>query len=123
MRHRFLHGAALATALLITTVGTVSAHPANDQTLTFALHCPGHEWVASFNGGPSAFHITDPATTPPVWSLFIWKEIAYVTPDGQSGTIERGVQGFSGAPTVTCTYIGAASGNAYTVTGFYTPAG
>ena len=42
-------------------------------------------------------------------------------PDGQPGTIGHGIQGFSGAPTVSCTYTGAVSGNAYTVIGFYPP--
>ena len=53
--------------------------------------------------------------------MFIWKQISYVTPDQQTGTIARGIQGFSGAPTVTCAYTGAVSGNAYTVVGFYPP--
>nr|MBA2381636.1 hypothetical protein [Chloroflexota bacterium] len=99
------------------TGGAALAHPANDQTLHFVLTCDdGHVWNASFNGGPSAFHLDG-------GQLFIWKQIAYVTPDNQSGTIQRGLQGFSGASIVTCTYIGAISGNAYTVTGFYPPAG
>jgi len=45
-----------------------------------------------------------------------------LTPDGQSGVIGHGINGFAGAPTVSCTYIGAVSGNHYTVTGFYPPA-
>jgi hypothetical protein len=106
-----------AIALVGASVGVASAHPDNDQTLHFVLTCDdGHVWNASFNGGPSAFHLDG-------GQLFIWKELAYVTPDGQSGTISHGSDGFSGAPTVTCTYTGAVSGNAYTVTGFYPPAG
>ena len=42
-----------------------------------------------------------------------------MTPDGVSGSITKGIQGFAAEPTVTCTYTGAVSGNAYTVTGFY----
>jgi hypothetical protein len=117
MRTGLLRCAVLATALLIPAAGTVSAHPDNGQTLTFQLYCPDKTWTAKFNGGPSAFHLDGGGL------LFIWKEIDYVTPDGQSGTIEHGIQGFSGAPTVTCTYTGAVSHNGYTVTGFYTPAG
>ena len=47
----------------------------------------------------------------------------FVTPTGESGVIDKGIQGFSGGPLVVCTYTGAVSGNAYTVTGFYPPAG
>ena len=115
---RLLRATLLALALTIPAAGAASAHPANDKTLTFELTCDdGNVWTASFNGGPSAFHLSDPGL------LYIWKQIDYVTPDGQSGSIAHGIQGFSGAPLVVCTYTGAVSGNAYTVTGFYTPAG
>jgi hypothetical protein len=72
----------------------------------------GNVYEASFNGGPTAFHLG-------TGGLYIWKLIEFVTPDGQSGALMRGIQGFAAAPTVTCTYIGAVSGNHYTVTGFY----
>jgi len=42
-----------------------------------------------------------------------------VTPAGESGVLTHGLQGFAAEPTVTCTYTGAVSGNAYTVIGFY----
>jgi hypothetical protein len=117
MIRRLFHAAFLSTALLAATAGLASAHPNNGQTLHFALNCDdGNVWNASFNGGPSAFHLDD-------GQLYIWKQIDYVTPDGQSGSIAHGIQGFSGAPTVVCIYTGAVSGNAYTVTGFYPPAG
>ena len=116
MRQRLLSAAALALALSGLTAGAAFAHPANGQTLHFVLTCDDHQvWNASFNGGPSAFHLDG-------GRMFIWKQIAYVTPTGESGTIGHGIQGFSGAPTVTCTYEGAVSHNAYTVTGFYPPA-
>ena len=116
MLRRLTHAALLATAVLSLSIGSASAHPDNDNTLHFVLTCDdGNVWDASFNGGPSAFHLDG-------GGLYIWKEIAYVTPAGESGVIEHGVQGFSGAPTVVCTYTGAVSGNAYTVTGFYPPA-
>jgi hypothetical protein len=116
MRQRVLASTLLALALTGFAGGAALAHPSNEQTLHFTLTCDdGHVWEAAFNGGPSAFHL-DGA------SLFVWKQIAYVTPTGESGTIDRGLRGFSAAPTVTCTYTGAVSGNAYTVTGFYPPA-
>ena len=118
MRQRLLASVLLALALALTglTGGAALAQPDNGQTLHFVLTCDdGHVWNASFNGGPSAFHLDG-------GGLYIWKQIAYVTPDGQSGTIQHGIQGFAGAPTVVCTYTGAISGNAYTVTGFYPPA-
>lgn len=117
MRQRPLVSTALAALLLAASVAGVSAHPNNDQTLHFVLTCDdGHVWNASFNGGPSAFHLDG-------GQLFVWKQIAYVTPAGETGAIGHGINGFAGAPLVTCTYTGAVSGNAYTVTGFYPPAG
>ena len=111
-----LRGALVAGAALVLLPGLALAAPDNSQTLHFTLTCDdGHVWDASFNGGPSSFKLGD-------GQAFIWKQLDYVTPDSQSGTILRGIQGFSAAPTVTCTYIGAVSGNHYTVTGFYPPA-
>ena len=111
---RLARAALVATALAVLSAGAASAHPDNDNTLHFVLTCDdGHVWNASFNGGPSAFHLDGDG-------LYVWKQIAYVTPGGDSGVIGHGIQGFSGAPTVVCTYTGAVSGNAYTVTGFYT---
>ena len=118
MRSRFLRASILAVALAVPAAGVASAHPANDNTLSFTLTCNDNQvWTASFNGGPSAFHLSDPGL------LYIWKQIDFVTPDGVSGSIKHGIQGFAGAPLVVCTYTGAVSGNAYTVAGFYTPAG
>jgi hypothetical protein len=117
MRTRLLRAALLASAFVGLAAGAASAHPDNGQTLHFVLTCEdGNVWNASFNGGPAAFHLDG-------GQLYIWKQIAYVTPDGQSGVIDQGIQGFAGAATVTCTYTGAVSHNAYTVTGFYPPAG
>ena len=107
---------ALAGSLLLGAAGGAFAAPDNSHTLHFVLTCDdGHVWNASFNGGPSAFHLDGDG-------LYIWKEIDYVTPGNVSGSILHGIQGFSGAPLVVCTYIGAVSGNQYTVTGFYPPA-
>ena len=117
MRNRFAGAAILAVGLLAATTGIAAAAPDNGQTLHFVLTCEdGNVWDASFNGGPSAFHLDN-------GGLYIWKEIDYVTPDNVSGSILHGIQGFSGGPIVTCQYTGAVSGNAYTVTGFYPAAG
>jgi hypothetical protein len=108
-----MSAALLAGTLALATAGAAAAHPNNSETLHFELTCAdGNVWEASFNGGPAAFHLDG-------GELFIWKQIDYVTPDQESGSIYQGIQGFSGAPLVVCTYTGAVSGNAYTVTGFY----
>ena len=113
MPSRILRAAFLAAALAGLATGAVSAHPDNRNTLHFVLTCDdGHVWDASFNGGPAAFHLDGDG-------LYIWKQIAFVTPEGDTGVVQQGIQGFSGAPLVVCTYTGAISGNAYTVTGFY----
>ena len=116
MRKRLIAATTLAVALAGLLGGVASAHPDNAKTLHFALTCDdGHVWDAAFNGGPSAFHLDGD-------QLYVWKQIAFVTPTGETGVIGHGINGFSGAPLVTCTYTGAVSGNAYTVTGFYPPA-
>jgi hypothetical protein len=117
MRQRLLASTALAAALLAGSAAGVAAHPDNAKTLHFALTCDdGHVWDAAFNGGPSAFHLDGDR-------LFVWKQIAFVTPTGETGTVGHGINRFAAAPLVTCTYTGAVSGNAYTVTGLYPPAG
>lgn len=113
--YRLLRAAVAAGMLVGLTAGMTAAHPDNQRTLHFDLTCDdGNVWNASFNGGPSAFHLDG-------GQLYIWKQIDYVTPGGESGTLYRGIQGFAAADTVVCTYTGAISGNAYTVTGFYPP--
>jgi hypothetical protein len=116
MHNRLPRAAAAALTLSVLAAGTVVAHPDNTNTARFVLSCDdGQVWNASFNGGPAAFHLQG-------GGVYIWKEIAFVTPEGDSGTVGQGIQGFSGAPIVTCTYTGPESGNAYTVKGFYPPA-
>jgi hypothetical protein len=110
---RRFFSALVASAAIALAAGPVVAAPDNGQTLHFELTCDdGNVYQASFNGGPSAFHLD-------TGGLFIWKLIEFVTPDGQSGALMHGIQGFAAEPTVTCTYVGAVSGNQYTVTGFY----
>jgi hypothetical protein len=111
--HRSLAALIAAAALAVVVAGPASAAPDNERTLHFELTCAdGNVYQASFNGGPVAFHLDN-------GGLYIWKEIQFVTPTGESGVLTRGLQGFAAAPPVTCTYIGAVSGNAYTVIGFY----
>jgi hypothetical protein len=114
MPRRLLRALALTAAATALVVSSASAHPDNANTLHFELTCDDDNvWQASFNGGPSAFHLEGDG-------LYIWKQIAFVTPAGEEGVIGRGIQGMEDAPLVVCTYTGAVSGNAYTVTGFYT---
>ena len=113
MKSRLLRAGAIATFAVATLAAPAAAQPDNSQTLHFVLTCDdGNVWDARFNGGPSAFHLDG-------GGLFVWKELAYVTPSGDSGSLSRGSNGFAAEPTVTCEYIGAESGNEYTVTGFY----
>jgi hypothetical protein len=110
---RILRPALLAGLVACLSAAPATASPDNDQTLHFELSCDdGNVYQASFNGGPAAFHLD-------TGGLYIWKQIWYVTPGGESGTLTRGSQGFAAEPIVTCTYVGAVSGNAYTVIGFY----
>ena len=111
--HRSVAALIAAGALAVALATPVAAAPDNGQTLHFELTCDdGNVYEASFNGGPAAFHLD-------TGGLYIWKEIRFVTPTGESGVLTRGLQGFAAAPTVTCAYIGAISGNSYTVVGFY----
>ncbi|MGH2401642.1 MAG: hypothetical protein ACRDE6_02930 [Candidatus Limnocylindria bacterium] len=110
---RFLRAVLLAAAAATLIAAPASAAPDNDQTLQFELTCDdGNVFDASFNGRPSAFHLD-------TGGLYIWKQIWFVTPSGEEGTLLRGSQGFAAEDLVTCTYIGAESGNDYTVAGFY----
>jgi hypothetical protein len=54
-------------------------------------------------------------------SNFLWKSLAFVTPSGATGEIDRGIEGGGHNDLVTCTYTGPASGNHYRVVGFFTP--
>jgi len=116
MPRRLLRAAVLASVAVSLTIGTASAHPDNDQTRRFVMTCEdGNVWDVRFVGGAASFHLEGAG-------LYVWKQIAYVTPTGESGVLEQGIKGFAAAPLVVCTYTGAVTGNAYTVTGFYPPA-
>jgi hypothetical protein len=113
---RRLLTAVAAGALALVPASAAQAAPDNARTLHIVLDCGDAGTVAAVFELSSAdsFHVV--GTT----SNFLWKSIDYVTPDGATGRIERGSQG-AGHDLVTCTYTGAVSGNAYTVTGFFTP--
>ena len=119
MRRIALVLAAAVTFFVLVGVaaGPAAADPANKNTLEFTLNCGSAGTVdAVFELSSSdSFHIVQFS------SNFLWKSLDYVTPTGQSGRIERGIQGEGHSNLVTCTYIGAVSGNHYTVTGFFTP--
>jgi hypothetical protein len=108
---------ALSLLLLAVAAGPAAADPANKNTLNITLNCGSAGTVdAVFELSSSdSFHVVQFS------SNFLWKSLDYVTPDGQTGRIERGINGGGHSGLVTCTYIGAVSGNHYTVTGFFTP--
>ena len=106
---------AAAGLMALAPSGPASAAPDNAKTLHIVLDCGSSGPVdAVFElSSADSFHVVGMA------SNFLWKSLDYVTPDGVSGRIERGVQG-GGHSLVVCTYTGAVSGNHYTATGFFT---
>jgi len=109
---------AITVAGAVALLGAVpaAADPDNARTLHFVLDCGSAGTVEAVFELSSAdsFHIVGMS------SNYLWKSLDFVTPDGQTGRIERGVNGH-GHDLVTCTYTGAVSGNQYTATGFFTP--
>jgi hypothetical protein len=116
MRQMIVVALVAVVAGLTLPAGVASAEPDNRNTLRFVLDCDtgGAVEVVFELSSADSFHVVGTS------SNFLWKSLDYVTPDGQAGRIERGVEG-SGRDLVTCTYTGAASGNHYTATGFFTP--
>jgi hypothetical protein len=109
---------ALALPVLFAiTAAPAGADPANKNTLQLTLTCPGAPPIQAVFELSSAdsFHLVSTS------SNFLWKSLSFVTPTGQTGEIDRGIQGDGHQQLVTCTYTGPASGNSYTVTGFFTP--
>lgn len=115
MRRTLVALAAVAVATLA-PASAAFADPNNDRTLHIVLDCGGSGTVdAVFELSSSdSFHVVGMSGN------FLWKSLDYVTPDGTTGRIERGVNG-TGHQLTTCTYVGAVSGNQYTATGFFTP--
>jgi hypothetical protein len=103
--------------LFAVAAGPAAADPANKNTLQLTLDCGSAGTVdAVFQlSSADSFHVVS------VSSNFLWKSLAFVTPTGETGVIDRGVQGQGHRELVTCTYTGPASGNQYTATGFFTP--
>lgn len=112
-----LAGALALAAALMVSAAPAGADPANKNTLHITLDCGGAGTLdAVFTLSSSdSFHVVS------LSSNFLWKSLAYVTPDGETGVIDRGIQGGGHRELVTCTYVGAVSGNQYTATGFFTP--
>jgi hypothetical protein len=103
--------------LFAVTAAPAVADQANKNTLSLTLSCgtaPPIDAVFELSSADS-FHLVSTS------SNFLWKSLSYTTPTGQTGEIDRGIQGDGHQQLVTCTYIGPASGNQYTVTGFFTP--
>jgi hypothetical protein len=103
--------------LLAVAAGPAAADPANKNTLKITLDCGKARTVdAVFELSSSdSFHVVS------VSSNFLWKSLAFATPSGGTGEIDRGIQGGGHQDLVTCTYTGPVSGNLYTGTGFFTP--
>jgi hypothetical protein len=101
---------------LAASAAPASADPANANTLHITLDCGSSGTLdAVFELSSSdSFHVVSMS------SNFLWKTLAFVTPTGETGVIDRGIEGGGHKNLVTCTYIGAVSGNHYTVTGFFT---
>jgi hypothetical protein len=105
----------VATAGFVAIGSPAGADPDNDNGLPFTMTCPDGTYdVVIPPANTAAFHRLDST------GLFVWKRIEYTTPTGETGAIDRGVQGAGHRDLVTCTYTGASSGNAYVVTGFFT---
>ena len=93
----------------------VGADPDNDLTLPFTMSCPVGEFdVVIQPANTAAFHVIGST------AMFVWKRIEFTTPQGETGAINRGVQGGGHVDLVRCSYTGAVSGNDYVVTGFFT---
>jgi len=80
---------AAAATLLVLAAEPAAADPGNQNTLSFTLNCGSAGTVdAVFELSSSdSFHIVQFS------SNFLWKSLDYVTPDGQTGRIERGING------------------------------
>ncbi len=109
--------AAVALLTLAVVAGPASADPANKNTLHITLDCGTSGTVdAVFElSSADSFHLV--ATS----SNFLWKSLSFVTPTGETGQIDRGIQGAGHSQLVSCSYTGPASGNQYVATGFFTP--
>ena len=108
---------AAAVLALALGAGPANADPDNKNTLSLTLDCgPAGTFDAVFElSSADSFHLVSTS------SNFLWKSLSFLTPTGETGRIDRGIQGGGHSGLVTCTYTGPASGNAYVVTGFFTP--
>src|SRR6266511_1934711 len=84
--------------LLGIAAGPAGADPANKNTLDITLDCGAAGTVdAVFELSSSdSFHVVS------VSSNFLWKSLAFVTSTGETGVINRGIQGEGHTDLVTC---------------------
>src|SRR2546427_10818977 len=87
--------------------GRAAADPANSNTLHITLDCGSAGKIpAVFELSSSdSFHVVS------FGSNFLWETLAYVTPPGQSGGVDRGIGGGGHAEPVPCRDGGAGSGD------------
>src|SRR5262245_21572862 len=117
---RALIGLTAAITLFIALAigaGPAGADPANKNTLHITLDCgtAGTVDTEFQSSSPASSHASS------ISSNRLWKSLAFVTPSGETGQIDRRIQGDGHQSLVACTYAGPASGNHYTATGFFTP--
>jgi hypothetical protein len=119
MQRTLIGFAAVVTVFFALAIGAgpAGADPANKNTLHITLDCGTAGTVdAVFQlSSADSFHVIS------ISSNFLWKSLAFVTPSGETGQIDRGIEGDGHQNLVKCTYTGPASGNHYTATGFFTP--
>ena len=99
---------------------TRSCLPATTRWRLSAVTMPYHRLAGTVEAvfelsSADSFHLVSRT------SNFLWKSLSFRTPTGQTGQIDRRVQGGGHSQLVTCTYTGPASGNQHVVTGFLTP--
>jgi hypothetical protein len=119
MRRVVIALAAIVTLSFVLGVvaSPAGADPANKNTLHITLDCG----TAGTLDAVFELSSSDSFQIISMSSNFLWKSLAFVTPTGQTGVIQRGIQGEGHTDLVSCTYTGPASGNSYTATGFFTP--
>src|SRR5262249_35580350 len=79
----------IALSIVLAPSVPAGADPANKNTLTTRLDCgtsPPIDIVYQLSS-TDAFHLLGTSGN------FLWKSLQYVTPDGQTGEIDRGIEG------------------------------
>src|SRR6187397_2083473 len=86
--------------LVLAQTAPAGADPANKNTLSTTLDCgaAGSVDIVYQYSSTDAFHLVGTS------SNFLWKSLQYVTPTGETGEIDRGIQGGGHSTLVTCVY-------------------